>query len=533
MSIPVRCPQCLNKLKAPDDRAGRRAKCSQCGSKFRIPGPSPVTESHGDPLPLPADDAFGFDPDLPAESGTPSGRYRRTRVDNPAMRLAIRVALGGCCVVAAIGLYVLWVRFGPQPESRPTPPTHEGTKPAVAPKPTPTAGDAPVPANLTEVPAKKRPVSPGPALPPPSGGEKLLARADVSVPLPQPIEKIHTLVVGPAGSMAVAIHRSFDGFAGKGAVDTVERFALPSGVPAGKVEIPADGIPPGRIATLARDGSKLVVEGPPGTLAVWDLNRETDKPESTFVPFPKSDGKSDPIADCYYLAEDRIVAVGKWGRVTVFDAVRKVNVVETEKLTDLPAGEPLVPGKSFAVTPDGRTLAVVAGGKIYEINLTTGRVISAATALPKAATVRAVAADPAGARVLVAFTDDRGARIALYPFGSDKPRVSLFLPDALGDPVAADLRGPDCVLVAGSKDPGYLVFDAEAGKWVAYVRCPAVAGPRVRGSDRDYRLAPDGEGKTKLVGVEWPFDDYFSERDFAVNTKSIPAFVLTADGLRK
>src|SRR5262249_44589252 len=148
-------------------------------------------------------------------------------------------------------------------------------------------------------------------LPPAPSRNQLVAKADAAVLLPVPAEKIHTLLVGSAGSMGVAIHRSFDGFAGKGAIDTVVRFAIPSGGAAGKVEIPADGVAKGRTAALAPDGSKLAVEGPPGTLAVWHLDKDFDtKPESTVVPFPATDGKPKPVAACYYLKDDRILAVG-------------------------------------------------------------------------------------------------------------------------------------------------------------------------------------------------------------------------------
>ncbi len=334
--------------------------------------------------------------------------------------------------------------------------------------------------------------------------------------------------------MGVVLHRSFDGFAGKGALDTVERFAIPSGVPAGQIEISADGAGPGRTAALAPDGSRLVVEGPPGTLAIWDLNKETEKsPESTFVPFPVADGKPGAVAACYFLKEDQIVTVGSRGQLTVFDPAKKTKTVETGPVSEKLLSEPLSQGKSIAITSDGRTLAFVSGGKIYEVAANSGKLISSTAALPKSATVRAVAVDPAGARVLVAFSDETGSRIALFPFGAETAKLALTFPESLGDPVSATWLGNDCVLVAGTKDPGFMAFDAEVGKWIAYVRTPTTPGPRVHGTDRVYTLVPAEEGKAKLVGIEWPFDDYFKERDFAVNTKSIAAFIVTIEGLKK
>jgi hypothetical protein len=220
--------------------------------------------------------------------------------------------------------------------------------------------------------------------------------------------------------------------------------------------------------------------------------------------------------------------------VTVYDVAKKEKAVETGPVSKGPSAESLDPDRSIALTPDGRTLVLVAGGLVYELAVNTGKVISSAVALPKAATVRAVAVDPAGARVLLAFTADGGPRVALYPLGADKPTAALPFPADLGDPAAAAWLGNDCVLLTGTKDPGFVVFDADVRKWVAYVRVPATPGSRVRGgTDHAYRLVPAADGKAKLVAVEWPFDDYFKERDFAVNTKSITAYVLTAEGLKK
>lgn len=37
MSIPVVCPYCATKLRAPDDKAGRKMKCPKCGSAVVVP----------------------------------------------------------------------------------------------------------------------------------------------------------------------------------------------------------------------------------------------------------------------------------------------------------------------------------------------------------------------------------------------------------------------------------------------------------------------------------------------------------------
>src|SRR4029078_5102436 len=45
MPIEVSCPACGVKLKAPESKAGKKAKCGKCGCRVRIPGP--VGDSHG------------------------------------------------------------------------------------------------------------------------------------------------------------------------------------------------------------------------------------------------------------------------------------------------------------------------------------------------------------------------------------------------------------------------------------------------------------------------------------------------------
>jgi predicted RNA-binding Zn-ribbon protein involved in translation (DUF1610 family) len=44
MAIQVTCPSCQGKFNAPDNAAGKRAKCPTCGSAIQIPTPAPVEE---------------------------------------------------------------------------------------------------------------------------------------------------------------------------------------------------------------------------------------------------------------------------------------------------------------------------------------------------------------------------------------------------------------------------------------------------------------------------------------------------------
>jgi hypothetical protein len=61
--VDVPCPNCGAKLKAPDNMAGKKAKCKKCGKVFRIPGAAPSADTVGDgqavpvlALPAPGDE---------------------------------------------------------------------------------------------------------------------------------------------------------------------------------------------------------------------------------------------------------------------------------------------------------------------------------------------------------------------------------------------------------------------------------------------------------------------------------------------
>ncbi len=58
--VEVSCPHCGVKLKAPEDRVGKKARCAKCQKSFRVVDPVPMAESVGEPemlgMPLPNDD---------------------------------------------------------------------------------------------------------------------------------------------------------------------------------------------------------------------------------------------------------------------------------------------------------------------------------------------------------------------------------------------------------------------------------------------------------------------------------------------
>jgi hypothetical protein len=77
MPIPIRCPSCASKLRAPDNWAGRKTKCPKCGNAFILPTAGTDVSEPLYPLPLPQ-------PIEHAEPTTARPKPRRAPVSAPA-----------------------------------------------------------------------------------------------------------------------------------------------------------------------------------------------------------------------------------------------------------------------------------------------------------------------------------------------------------------------------------------------------------------------------------------------------------------
>jgi hypothetical protein len=121
MPIRVACPSCAKSLSAPDDTAGRKAKCPKCGSSFVVPGP--LLDSAQDVLPDPPpaqnepSQTTSVQADVRQESATVSGdgevntrpEPRRARgIKIPNKRYLIAYTAGAAILFAAIVLCALW-----------------------------------------------------------------------------------------------------------------------------------------------------------------------------------------------------------------------------------------------------------------------------------------------------------------------------------------------------------------------------------------------------------------------------------------
>jgi len=75
MPIPVSCPSCATKLRAPDDLAGKKTKCPGCGQLFQVPA-----QGDKESVEMIAAEALGIpDPSLnPQEDEKPVERASRS-----------------------------------------------------------------------------------------------------------------------------------------------------------------------------------------------------------------------------------------------------------------------------------------------------------------------------------------------------------------------------------------------------------------------------------------------------------------------
>src|SRR2546430_2714527 len=121
MPIPVVCPSCGNRLRAPDRLAGRMAKCSKCDTPIAVPNVGPVLEvpepARTEPLVQPiqrAESVFErpLPPPLPAtvpalaDSDFSLSRKPGTSANRPALWIGLG-AVVSALVVGTIGA-TLW-----------------------------------------------------------------------------------------------------------------------------------------------------------------------------------------------------------------------------------------------------------------------------------------------------------------------------------------------------------------------------------------------------------------------------------------
>lgn len=377
-------------------------------------------------------------------------------------------------------------------------------------------------------------------LPPfPKGPGEIVAKAKHSYSLEiEPVKVRRVLIASDDAAIAVVVWRSFDGFKGAGATDTVDRFSLNSGQRIDRQEIAADGVAWPRACDLSPSGNLLASETPAGKITLWNLNDKA-KVLDGFDPYRGAPaGQAPGIAACYFVDEEKLAVVSTLGDVDTIDIPKKERVVEGTRVDGITAENPLVDQRTVAITPDRKVVLIHAAGTIYEVPVATGKPRASLTLPRNPGAGYALAADASGARVLVAYeATDPGphTRVVIARLGESKTELDTFLDASAGKPVLAEWTGQETALAVTDQKATALLFDAEVGRIVAAVNpvgSPAAQQPGAT-TGMHWSVLPDpgNARKSVLMGVVFPHEGYFAMRD--ANEKEATGLTISPAGIGK
>jgi hypothetical protein len=374
----------------------------------------------------------------------------------------------------------------------------------------------------------------------PAGKGEIVEKAKYKFPVEADPAKVRrVLVSGTEAAVVAVVWRSFEGFKGAGATDTVDRYSLNSGKLVDRQEIAADGVLWPRACDLSPGGDRLATEFPVGKLTVWDLNGKSKLVDGLDPYKGAPAGQVPGVAAVYFLDDEKLAVVSKLGDVDVWDIKAKSRVVEGTRIDGITPAAPLADRRSVAITPDRKTVLAVAGATVFEVPTATCKP-RPGLALPKPADAGyALAADASGSRVIVAYRATEPAphtRLMVGRLGEEKPQMDLTIDEAVGQPVAAGWTGGDVAVVATEgKDAVSLLVDAETNRVVAGLKPTATPAVQQPGSATGlhWYVLPDAANAKQavLAGVAMPFDSYFTVRD-ANETKAV-GLTLGAEGVGK
>ncbi len=350
------------------------------------------------------------------------------------------------------------------------------------------------------------------------------------------------IVGGKDGPVAVVIRHTFDGFQGKGAKETIDRYALTTGQRVDRTEIDADGLTWPRATDISPNGERLAIDSPTGKVTIYQLSDKGKKLLDGFDPYPEAKGKPPGIAAVYFLEDNSIAVVSKEGTVDVFDITTKAKTVTGKPLPAVPT-MPLVENRSVVISPDRKLIAAYAGSVVYEI--------PTATCEPKVGTTLgnapmeglALAIDQSGTRFAVAYKagQTQGAdavpytRIAHARFGDPEPKTDQPVNEEFGVPSSCAWVNPEAFVMVSTNLVGFL-FDADQGgdQIVVGLRPPNAGVFCLYAQDRYWCLLgdpTDAAKKSILVGTPFPPQEYLPL--VSAGKEKPVALQVTAKGIAK
>lgn len=372
----------------------------------------------------------------------------------------------------------------------------------------------------------------GLALPPVPMSFAPFENAKDTITIETPIDKMSKVIFGGKETpMVLVAWKSFSGFQGQGAEDTVDRYVLSSGRRVDQTKIGADVKWP-KAGDLSPSGDRLIVEAPPGKLTVYRLGT-VEKPLDAFAPFsdqPKPPG----IAAAYFLDDETIAVVSTLGTVDVWVIAAKSKKVAGKPVPGVSPMSPLKAERTVTIAPDRKTIAIYAAGTVYEVPLSTCVPKPGLTLGYNPGAGLALAIDGSGTRIAVAYQPKEGnyTRIANARFGDPKAAGDFYLSEDCGLATRAEWLGSD--LFAYQTDKAAFAYDAEENKSasIACVR-PSAKGEQFFSSDRHWFLSanPKDAKTALLVGTPFPPDSYLPFRN--AGQASMHVLTATSTGLHK
>ncbi|QEL13773.1 zinc ribbon domain-containing protein [Limnoglobus roseus] len=564
MSIEVACPNCQARLKAPDEKAGKKARCKKCQHAFRLPGSKPnADDSDGDPehLSAVADAPFAFGGDVavaappppakpaakksaPLPEGSnpfavPNGlspakaepkkadsksKYR-TKAAEPAAKgssyrdrkptpdgrgksrrlmlvlAGLLCAGGGAAAVYAFGEFQK-SKDQPKPAAQAQTPAPPNDPPAPEkPADTPAAGKA-----AKDAPPRARKTTGGLTLPPPNPTPVLFEKATTVLALDHaPAAVKQMLVGGTDGPVMLVMRRTFDGIGGKGMRDTIDRYALNSQRRIDQTEVPVDtatAYP--RVCAVSPGGDRFAIEHPAGKLTVAQLGTTTNVVEGLAPGDAKEpDAATAGIAGVRFLTDEKVAVLTKTGVVEVWDLAAKKRVSVSEPL---PGGTPLVEGRTFVFhddrDPKKASVFAYAGGGIHQV-VVGGKPRPVFTLPRQSKACLALAVEDGGTRLAIAYTAAEPIEHVWLVCGrvnDKKPSGDHALDAEVGSPVAAGWTRSETFSILTDKGQGF-AYAADTNDVIAVFR-PEKPGPLLAPDDtRQWCLLSDPADAKKAVLV--------------------------------
>lgn len=575
MSIEVSCPNCATQFKAPDRKAGKKARCSKCGNSFRLPGAVPQGIPV-DVLPLPDDDepvamatlaeptpppkarqtppkptapeplSLDEQPEKPRRRYVPPGEQQSSKVLLFALVLSV-LAIGGAIAAVVVMMNKNKDKEPPQAktEKQDPPPVPPDAPPNEQPKTRQEPPEIPVPivVNPPDPPQVAALVAVSPTArtfqlrPQPVKPQLLQPASKKTVQVETPFEKVKRVFPTPSRAThdTIVVWQSTAGVGGRGERLTVDIYSGMIGARTGRFEYDGDG--KDTKCDVSADGKFFAAVTADGKLAVWNL-ADNAKVLDGFDPYATlPEHKKAGLAAVFFAARsEHLVTVSSAGAVHMFDVATRQRLGEFVPRKGV-AGR-VVLGKSVNADESRASVVVAVAGVIYQV--TTAAPLSVAWQLDLEGDVSrslGIAVYGTPGRVAFAFETDDGKksqRVLVLCLPKNKPTMFLW-PEAAGEPNGLVWSGGKFTIVSTTRGAVWVEAEGKQFTPLALGEVPGGKGLHAATENAHWYLVPNpaDAAKSVLVELTMPPDGLLDFR--AAADAKLPLFTVRLDdkGLAK